>query len=246
MKTMMDRKERLSDKSLFYLTTIVAVASLMSFAALAQGNRPMNGQGRGNMASPPRHGMNNNFQRPQMQRPPCFEELDADGDGELSLVETREMPGMTQERFNALDTSGNGSLSREELPPPPHHGNRPPQGRGQRGSGQDNGVGRPGRMGARPDMKNGRGPSGEGPRGQNHFGPPPPPNPEVVFDEIDTDNDGMISKEEFIKHHEERHLQGRPGGPSGYGPPQGHRPPQGYGPPPPQGQRQQSPRGGRR
>lgn len=91
-----------------------------------------------------------------------------------------------------------------------------------------------------------------GPEGGWHGGPPggppmgPPPAPEEIFDSIDSDGDGSISKEEFTEHHQQRHAGGfgppphppRPGmdGPPGEGPGRMQGPPHPPGPPPHFGQ----------
>lgn len=83
--------------------------------------------------------------------------------------------------------------------------------------GPPGGWGPPGRWEERPWSGEER-PRWGGPEGGRHGGPPggppmgPPPAPEEIFDWIDSDSDGSISKEEFTKHHQERHA-------SGFGPP---------------------------
>lgn len=47
---------------------------------------------------------------------PSFEEMDANGDGELQLEELR---GPLADDFDKLDADGSGGLSEEEVPPPP-------------------------------------------------------------------------------------------------------------------------------
>ncbi|MEN1678494.1 MAG: hypothetical protein AAGJ46_02800 [Planctomycetota bacterium] len=78
----------------------------------------------------------------------------------------------------------------------------------------------------------------EGNRAERGRRPGPPP-PDVIFDEIDADGDGSVSREEFIRHHEERFGEGGPprprgeGGRPGFGPPEGGG--EGFGPPPREG-----------
>lgn len=117
----------------------------------------------------------------------------------------------------------------------------PPQ--GPRGEGKGIYVG-PGRQGER------RGPRFED--GQERpFGPPPggefdgprghrPPDPAVIFDEMDADKNGTLTREEFIAFHETHrpprmHAQGPgqgqgPGRGLGQGPGQGRGPGRGQGP----------------
>lgn len=84
----------------------------------------------------------------------------------------------------------------------------------------------------------GRGPGGEGrgPGFGRQGGPPGgPPSPQQLFAEIDADGDGMISEDEFMKHHEERFGRGRPQA----GPPMGRGQAGGLG----EGGRERGPRG---
>jgi Ca2+-binding EF-hand superfamily protein len=54
----------------------------------------------------------------ERQPPPSFEQMDSNGDGELSQDELR---GPLLEQFDQLDADGNGTLSEDEMPnmPPP-------------------------------------------------------------------------------------------------------------------------------
>lgn len=51
--------------------------------------------------------------RPQ---PPSFEQMDINGDGELSKDEVK---GPLAQDFDKFDTDGSGSLTEDELPEPP-------------------------------------------------------------------------------------------------------------------------------
>lgn len=56
------------------------------------------------------------FSNEQPPRPPSFEQMDANGDGELSKDEVK---GPLADKFDELDADGSGSLSEDELPEPP-------------------------------------------------------------------------------------------------------------------------------
>lgn len=162
---------------------------------------------------------------PRGPRPPRFEDLDTDGDGALSLDETESMPGMDVERFKRLDTDEDGLLTREELPRPP----RPPQ----RGGYSQEGYGQRMPRGGFDERGGGNRPPSEGfgpPNGRNGpqsqgFGERPHHSPEALFDEIDADADGTISRDEFTQFHAQSRPRGGPrggrGGPEGPGGPQG-------------------------
>ncbi|MGL6261433.1 hypothetical protein [Vibrio sp. WXL103] len=49
------------------------------------------------------------------RQPPSFDELDANGDGQLSRDEVK---GPLAEHFDSLDANGDGFLSQDELPEP--------------------------------------------------------------------------------------------------------------------------------
>jgi EF hand domain-containing protein len=179
---------------------------------------------------PPRDGE----ERPgdsQRRRPPRFEDLDEDGNGVLSMEEAEEIPGMSARRFKYIDEDEDGSLSREELPPPP-----PPPHR-QNGSGEGYGERGPRRGDGDEDHRGGRRPP--------EFSDGPLRGPEAHFDEMDTDGDEMLSKEEFMQFHAEHGPRGGhrggPGGPSGYGEDRG-RPRRGPGGPPEYGEDRGRPR----
>ena len=73
---------------------------------------------------------------------------------------------------------------------------------------------------AQPGGEEGRRGPDRGPRfGDDRGGPPRPPAPEQIFGEIDADGDGMISRDEFMQHHEERMQHGHmpPGPPPEFG-----------------------------
>ncbi|MDK3019540.1 CREC-EF hand family protein [Pseudodonghicola flavimaris] len=77
----------------------VATVALAGGAALAQQQGPMGGRHMG-----------------QDMRPPMsFEQLDSNGDGQITKDE---MQARAKARFDALDTDGNGTLSQEELGAP--------------------------------------------------------------------------------------------------------------------------------
>ncbi|WP_067866848.1 EF-hand domain-containing protein [Neptuniibacter marinus] len=74
-------------KSALLLATVIMSASILP--AHAKGDRPA---------------------------PPSFEELDINGDGELSKDELK---GPLLDGFDKFDTDGNDTLSKSELPEPP-------------------------------------------------------------------------------------------------------------------------------
>ncbi|MDV7103837.1 EF-hand domain-containing protein [Vibrio sp. TH_r3] len=54
--------------------------------------------------------------------PPKFEDMDANGDGQLSLDELK---GPLAQDFDKFDSNGDGYLSQDELPAPPGQTSRP-------------------------------------------------------------------------------------------------------------------------
>ncbi|WP_086980777.1 EF-hand domain-containing protein [Vibrio aphrogenes] len=74
-----------------YIITLSALLfSAYSFSALADNDRP--------------------------QRPPSFEQMDTNGDGELSKDEVK---GPLLDDFDQFDKDGSGTLTEDELPEPP-------------------------------------------------------------------------------------------------------------------------------
>lgn len=63
-----------------------------------------------------------NSDAPQGQMPPSFEQMDANGDNQLSQDEVK---GPLADDFDKFDKNGDGYLSQNELPPPPGQGERP-------------------------------------------------------------------------------------------------------------------------
>ncbi|MDB1126056.1 EF-hand domain-containing protein [Vibrio algarum] len=63
-----------------------------------------------------------NSDAPEGQMPPSFEQMDANGDKQLSLDEVK---GPLADDFDRFDKNGDGYLSQDELPPPPGQGERP-------------------------------------------------------------------------------------------------------------------------
>ena len=162
---------------------------------------------------------------PRMPRPPRFEVLDKDGDGVLSLQEAETIPEMNAKRFECLDANGDGYLSRQELPHPPRPLHRGGQQYAERRPRREFGAPRgPNRQGEpqfserpprRPERPFGdrRGPDT---KGGPDFSERPPRNPEALFDDMDANDDGILSKEEFIRFHDEhRPPQGPRRGPVG-------------------------------
>lgn len=129
-------------------------------------------------------------------------------------------------QWNSADSS-NGY----QQGPPPRYGYQQrsprPYGNGPRG------FGRPGPPFGGKDGAWGppRGPMGD------RQGPPPRMNPEKLFEAMDTNHDGMISKAEFMDFHAKHHPPFRSGmGPNRFGPSQGKDQPRGmcprrFGPP---------------
>lgn len=135
---------------------------------------------------------------PGMDRPgggpppfmPSLEEMDANGDGNVSLDEfTAAWDKAARERFKRHDANGDGILDKEELAKRPGPG---PRGEG-RGHGPGYGPRPPANCPNRPG--DGERELGQGPRPpmDRPGGGPLRPSPE----EMDANNDGNVSKDEF-------------------------------------------------
>jgi len=122
-------------------------------------------------------------------RPPSFQELDADGDGQVTLPE---MKAHMQTRFEAADSDGDGALSREEL--------------SARIEARQ--VQRRNRMLDR--MFTRRDTDGDGLLRFEEMRAPGPDEPGRIFARHDGDGDGALSEEEF-EAMKERHGRHRPG-----------------------------------
>jgi Ca2+-binding EF-hand superfamily protein len=133
-----------------------------------------------------------------------FERLDADGDGLLSAEELApRRPERRAAMFDRIDADGDGVITREEAEAAHarwrERAERRPEGRGPR---HQRAEGRPG-----------RGPDG-GPRGDRV---------ERMFERMDLDGDGVITREEAEQFHRDmRERAGQDGrGPRGHGPDRG-------------------------
>ncbi|MCP4641661.1 MAG: DUF1566 domain-containing protein [bacterium] len=139
--------------------------------------------------------------------PPTFEELDADGNGTLSLSEALAIPFMDEALFNEFDTDGDGALSREELPPPPDDPNDP----------QDP----PGPPPGGPPTFEELDVDGNGTLSLSEALAIPFMD-EALFNELDTDGDGALSREELPPPPDDPNDPNDPGDPPG--PPPGGPP----------------------
>lgn len=74
----------------FVITLSALIVSICSFTALANNDRP--------------------------QQPPSFEQMDTNGDGELSKDELK---GPLLDDFDKFDADGSGTLTEDELPEAP-------------------------------------------------------------------------------------------------------------------------------
>ncbi|HOT50761.1 MAG TPA: EF-hand domain-containing protein [Candidatus Hydrogenedentes bacterium] len=170
----------------------VAAWAICTFPAWAQGAPEA-----GPMPPPP--GMDRPGGGPPPFMPPP-EEMDANGDGNVSLDEfTAAWDKIGRERFKRHDANGDGILDKGELAKRP--------GPGPRGEGRGHGPG----YGPRPPVDcpdrpgEGRGPRGEGERRPGQGPRPPMDRPDrpgggplrPSLEEMDTNNDGNVSKDEF-------------------------------------------------
>lgn len=131
-----------------------------------------------------------------------LDNFDTNKDGKLDPSEARAIGRAIRENFDlgpgpggrGRGPEGRGPEGRRRGDGPPPGEGRGPEGR--RGSGPDDGP-PPGDRGPRgPRGGAGRGPGERGPGGPD--GPPRPPRPERLFDRFDENQDGSLSKEEFM------------------------------------------------
>ena len=130
---------------------------------------------------------------------PQFSDLDADKDGEVTLEEFIEARRAMMEKRHAERMAWRSSMPRAM--PPMHQGY--PQRGGCMQSGGGQGMGHhPGGCMHKQGMGSGKGHHGcMHKKGTGHHGMGGKHKPRYSFEDIDLDNDGMISKEEFEKHH---------------------------------------------
>ncbi len=185
---------------------------------------------------------------------------DTDNDGKISKEEFSNMGKReSEDRFSKMDTNGDGFVDQAEVAALAQNLRRGPEGQGMRRPGGDSGpqgggeggFRRPpgeGQGGPRPDgeRREGQGgprpdgerrdgqspgmrPGGEGGRGMGMFG-----DPKESFKRMDSDGNGSISEDEYIKATERmremmRSRGGQPGqgGPGGFRRPDGDRRPDG-------------------
>ncbi len=106
---------------------LAACAAALAFAGIAQaqeGTPPAQPAPPPGQAAPPPGGPGG---------PPRFMDADTDGDGKVSLEEaTAKMPGMNAERFSHMDSDKDGFLTREDRRPGGPGGEGGPGGRGDR------------------------------------------------------------------------------------------------------------------
>lgn len=209
-----------------------AFALLLVTAAIAVGQPPEGGRGRGERdgAGPGRGG---DFRPPPN---PVVEALDTDGDHVISAEELKNASASLAK----LDVNKDGKLTEEETRP------RPPEGRGPGGPGP-NGQGA--QRGPRGDQQSGsrapgdqpgargrggdRGPNNRGPEGRNQDprgpeGPGGPQNHERFLEhamEFDADKDGKLNRDELTQF--AKSMAERRGGPEGRQNEQGGRGPNG-------------------
>jgi hypothetical protein len=127
---------------------------------------------------------------------PQFSDLDTDKDGEVTLEEFIAARRAMMEKRRAERMAWRSSMPRSM--PPMHQGY--PQRGGCMQSGGGQGMGHPGGCMHKQGMGSGMGHHGcmhkKGMGGKH--------KPRYSFEDIDLDDDGMISKEEFEKHHASR------------------------------------------
>lgn len=188
--------------------SLMAAVALVPCMALAQPPEGRRGPGQGPPPGGPPRGGN-----------ALLRALDADRDGILS---TEEIAGAVA-ALKKLDRNEDGQLTMEEIGGPMGPG-RPGGPGGPRPGGQgrpDGAAGRPGGQG-RPDGAPPRGPGGPGGPGEARGAQRGGPNPEQMFARFDADEDGNITKEEFMAGMRAMQRRGPRGG-QGAGPPQGGR-----------------------
>ena len=145
-----------------------------------------------------------------------FDRLDANSDGYITEDEVPKRMGRKGHAafYPDADKDGDKKVSKKEL-------TEWIEARSERR--KANQDGRPGPPDMGPDGRPGPGAPGMGPDGR-----PGPPDPEEVFKRLDTDNNGQLSKEEFIegtkKFHQKMQKMRRPGRPMPPCGPDGKRP----------------------
>ena len=118
-----------------------------------------------------------------------FAELDADGNGAVTL---EEMQAAGSSRFETADTDGNGALSREELLAQGEaRAERRVDRLLERADADGNGELTQAEMEEARGERRGHGRHGNGQRGGRG------PNPERLFERMDADNDGSVTQAEF-------------------------------------------------
>ena len=126
---------------------------------------------------------------------PTFTDIDADKDGEVTLEEFMEARRAMMEKRRAERMAWRSAM--REAMPPMHQGYPQRGGCMQRDAGQ--GMGHPGGCMHKQGMGKPGGCMHK--MGKGHHGMGGKHKPRYTFEDIDLDNDGMISKEEFEKHH---------------------------------------------
>lgn len=172
---------------------------------------------------------------------------DTDNDGKISKDEFINMSKKgSEDRFGHMDTNSDGFVDKEEVAKMAQSGGRGGQGQGGQGMRRPEGGGPPGGEGGgfrRPPggeggspgspggQPQGQGmrPGGEGGRGRGMFG-----DPKENFKRMDTDGNGSVSEEEYLKAMEKMRemFRGGQGGPGMNRPGEGRGP---GGPPPGEG-----------
>lgn len=131
-----------------------------------------------------------------------FDKFDADGSGSLSRDEFKRLvaemrpprgpDGPRGERPDGPPPEGRRRFERNQpLQNPGERGERPPRPEGRRRLNDEDGS-------AKRGPRRGEGRRG-GEQGAGGRGPGGPPNPDAVFDRFDANDDGELSKDEFMK-----------------------------------------------